>query len=477
MSPEDRLRRLLQGMAGDQPATEDRWGALVARRRRRQAWQAGAVGAAGMTVVLAGVLALQGGGTSQTLVATDPTGTPTPTATQTATPAGAASPTAPPTRTSTPSSSDTPTVTATPVTVVPPSGPSAGPVRLGAVGAWSYPAPTSTLLRSSRTGVPQLLKNWAARLDADGGIAGRTVELTVLDSSGDAASLHQDMRQLVAQGVDAFVSTDVDAWTESYLRGRGIPVLGGDLSTTLWSTSPVLFAQGTDAVAFWDGLAVLAARQDPGGHLGVVCPDSDGCDTGPAPLIEDRRAAKYGLDPTVLERFPTSSTDYTAVVADMRSKGVTVVALAGLAPQQAVGLARTAQDMGFTPFWVLTSDLAGSSPVLQEPVLRGALSPQQVLPWPAAPAAFRAVLPDGTQPNAALTSAWAATQLAQEVVLSAGSSRGDLLAVANEQAGSTVGGVVPPLAPHHVQRCFYVGQVGTRGWRAPDGLRTSCGKP
>ena len=470
---EDKLRRLLQGLAGGQPAGGDRWAALVARRRRRQAWQAGAVGTTGLAVVLAGVLALQGGGTTQTLISTDPTDTPSPVET-TVVPTPTASSTSAAT-TATPVAPPTPAPTSTPtsLTGVPPVGVPAGPVRLAAVGSWSYPAPQSLIGSSPRTDVPQLLRSWAASVNERGGIAGRRVELTVMDAQGSKA-LHQDVEQLVAQGVDAFVHTDVDDYVESYLRGKRIPVLGGDLGSSLWSSSPVLFAQGTDGTAVADGLAVLAAREVPHGHLGVVCTDLD-C-AAPARLIEDRRAALYGLDPTYLERQPTSSTDYTGAAIRMQRAGVDVVAIA-LPPQQAAGFARNAAGIGWNPKYVLTSALATNESALSEPLLRGALTPQQVLPWPAAPTAYRAVVPSGAKQGAVLTSAWASTQLAEAVVGRAGPLGGDLLVAADQLSGSTAGGAVPPLALHRVQRCFYVGQVGTGTWHAPDGLETSCGKP
>src|SRR5437588_4776066 len=123
-----------------------------------------------------------------------------------------------------------------------PAGPLA-PIVLGNVGNYSGPAGSST------SAAPAAIQVWAQWTNAHGGIAGHPVQVFTADDGADPSrsrSLIQDMVE--NKHVIAFVGSMTIQTSDagvSYLEQKHIPVIGGDLTTSQWTSSPVFFPMGT----------------------------------------------------------------------------------------------------------------------------------------------------------------------------------------------------------------------------------------
>lgn len=121
------------------------------------------------------------------------------------------------------------------------SGPASSlpPVRLGAVGT------TTGIVGAQGAAFWTTLRAWIQDVNARGGIAGRKVELTIVDDGGDPARNGAAVRQLIdEQHVVAFVGSYAPISFSGGIKAieaAGLPAIGGDSAEAGWFTSPNAF--------------------------------------------------------------------------------------------------------------------------------------------------------------------------------------------------------------------------------------------
>jgi branched-chain amino acid transport system substrate-binding protein len=125
-------------------------------------------------------------------------------------------------------------------------GKGTGTIKLGNTGPYSATAAGSTASPSR-----DILKVWQAEVNAHGGICGRKVEVLIRDNKGNTSEDAADVKDLVEnQHVVAFVGNTTSLTVggqQSYLEGKKIPVIGGDVVADVWFDSPVYFPQAANA--------------------------------------------------------------------------------------------------------------------------------------------------------------------------------------------------------------------------------------
>ena len=169
-------------------------------------------------------------------------------------------------------------------------GASGAPILLGNVGNYSGPAGSST------SAAPTALRVWAQWVNAHAGIAGHPVEVFTADDGADPArsrSLIQDMvenRHVIAFVGNMTIQTS-DAGV-SYLEQKHVPVIGGDLTTSQWTSSPVFFPMGTSWLPLIE--STLKSAHDAGATRVAVlyCVESSACDVTNRHVNDT--AARYG---------------------------------------------------------------------------------------------------------------------------------------------------------------------------------------
>src|SRR4051794_23329845 len=125
------------------------------------------------------------------------------------------------------------------------NGTATGTIKLGNVQGYSGVG------GASATPARQMLNLWASYINGHGGICGRKVQLFIKDDQGSASQTAADVKDLVEnQHVVAFVNQGTAttlAAQQSYLESKHVPVIGGDLATGAWFSSPVFFPEGANS--------------------------------------------------------------------------------------------------------------------------------------------------------------------------------------------------------------------------------------
>ncbi len=114
-------------------------------------------------------------------------------------------------------------------------------------------------------GLPEALQVWAKAANACGGLGGHPVRVISADDGGDPATALTLARRMVEKdGAMAFVGLANPLSIEgmaSYLKDKGIPVIGGESSTTGYFTNPVFFPIGPHSSVIGAATADLAIKR------------------------------------------------------------------------------------------------------------------------------------------------------------------------------------------------------------------------
>ena len=368
-------------------------------------------------------------------------------------------------------------------TGVPPAG-ALAPIVLGNVGNYSGPAGSSLAGAGPETQV------WAAWVNAHGGIAGHPVQVYTADDGADPAKSLSIIKDMVEnRHVIAFIGNEAILTSQAaigYLEQHHVPVVGGDATETAWTTSPVLFPEGTTNFELYDALAKMVRRAGLTKVALLYCIEATQCQTNGKYVLE-QGAAKNGVQIVYSSQVSITQPDFTPQCLGASSSGAQVIwaivdsnsyrRLAASCHRQGIHAQYVAAQL------VVTSDLA------DDPDLDGMLASVPTFPWvfgdsPAATAYQQANAQYA--PSLVLSSAssisWSSGQLLARALASLGGGQPTSDAVFRglwSLRGETLGGLVPPLtftanraAP--VNPCYFVMAIHGGRWTAPGGDHVEC---
>lgn len=189
-----------------------------------------------------------------------------------------------------------------------------------------------------------------------GTLYGRKIILKTLDSQLDAGPNRSAALELCQNGFAGVGSISAfDQGAADPEKQCGVPDVRGIATTDQIKAVPNVYPANAAGTGHYRGLAQFAwaaSSADPKIRASIKKAGyvySDG-DVTRQQSSEDKAATTKadGFDWIADEPFPTSSTDYTAVVADLKKKGVQFVTFSG-AYQQAAGIVKTMQDQDYHP--------------------------------------------------------------------------------------------------------------------------------
>ena len=335
-----------------------------------------------------------------------------------------------------------------------------------------------------------------------GTLYGRKILLKTLDSQLDAGANKSAALDLCANAFAGVGSVSAfDQGAADTEKACGVPDLRGLATTDQIKKVPNVYPAAAAGQGQYRGLASFAwaaSIADPKIRASIKKAGyvySDG-DVTRQQSSQDKKAtaAAYGFNWIADEPFPTSSTDYTAVVADLKKKGVEFVTFSG-AYQQAAGIRKTmdAQDYhpvvwqptitAYTPNYLTQagSTAEGTYLALQPTLLEEAsFSPelQTYAQW------LTQVKPDAV-PTAIGQSAWGAAALFFDKMIKLGPkpTRKGLLALVAQEHNWTANGLFPgqDVGGRRLSDCIQVIQVkngkftrvlpaAQHTWRCEDGV-------
>ena len=368
------------------------------------------------------------------------------------------------------------------------TGPASGePILVGHIGDYS------SLAGSILGSAPATLQAWAQYTNAHGGIGGRPVRVVTANAGGDPAQALSLARDMVEnRHVVAFVG-NMQALSLTglvdYLQQTGVPLIGGDLTSTIYTSSPVIFTQGTDVQSLV--AAEIRIEVGAGRTRGAIlyCAEADFvCGNAYRFSVPGGLARANGMDIVSTSQVSVAQPSFTAECIQARDAGANTLLLF-MDPSSIGRIVRDCEQQNFNPSFSTLGPAV--SPALEgNRQLVGLRAPLNTFPWvagdtPAAAAfqdALRTYAPQvRTSPVDSLV--WTAGEMFAEAARRAGAdvSPQSLIAALGTFNGVTLGGLAPPLTFAAGQQasplvpCYFQIVMGDDArWSAPNGSQAAC---
>jgi branched-chain amino acid transport system substrate-binding protein len=331
--------------------------------------------------------------------------------------------------------------------------PPGAPIVIGSIG--SYSGPEAASLGAAQA----TIKAWQDYTNANGGINGHPVKVIVEDDAGNPTQAAELVKQLVEQDhVVALVgstSTVTEAF-QQYIRTKQVPVIGSAEFQQDYTTNPMFFATGTQAVMFDYGL-LYEAKKAGVTKIGVLpCAEVAACSLG-GKLIQGLGQI-VGVSVPFVQKITVSQPSYQSVCLAAKAAGVNGLAII----ENAATVLRAAQQcnqQGFNPRELNVSATTGLA-WQNQPSMEGTITTQSnpVLADQSIPAlqTFHQALDkyapgvsSSEQYNEIDVSVWAGAQVfklaAERAKLTPSSTPADVLKGLYTFKNETVNGLTPPL--------------------------------
>lgn len=367
---------------------------------------------------------------------------------------------------------------------------SLAPVRLGQTLA------ASGLVGAAIGNLRQGVQLWASDVNSRGGVQCHPVELTSLDDGSDPARVSSNFNDLVnGRHVVAMLAVGApiaDSAVKSSAERLQVPVVGGDLNSSIWYSSAFVFPQGAAVIPTFAGAVKEAAASRHAKRAGLLyCVEANICG-----LVNQSWAyitQKAGVQRGLAKAMSITQSDYTAECQALKDDHVDVV-FAGMDGSAVSRVARSCAALGYFPP-IAAPALAINPQVAQDPNIQkdtiwlgGANIPFLTSDTPGGLAFHRAS--DRFLPGQALDQStlagWASGKLFEAALASvaAEARRGPIttalvlkgLGLVREE---TLGGLAAPLTfthgkPAPIVPCYFPLKIDASGFSAPNGSRASC---
>jgi branched-chain amino acid transport system substrate-binding protein len=226
-------------------------------------------------------------------------------------------------------------------------------VKVGVVSTLTGPQASSSI--QAATVAPA----WAAWVNANGGIAGHPVQVTVVDDKGDPAAAQSVYRQLAGAGVAAIIvasDNTVSAYDSSAISA-GIPLIGGTSNMSDWYVKTGMFPTMTGVVPGVAAQVAVAAKFGQAKDFGqLYCAEVAACAQSNPILQAATKAAKLSYFPLSVSATAAS---YTAQCLQLKQDNVDYAQL-NFTTAAAVRFIQNCQAQGFNPTWGSSEQAIGA---------------------------------------------------------------------------------------------------------------------
>jgi len=288
---------------------------------------------------------------------------------------------------------------------------------------------------------------------------------------------------IIAVGSGALIS----GWSD-YVKAQGVPVIGGQIFSPLWTSSPVFYPAGG---TFIEGATITLSIAKTYGfkHYGAVfCAEAAQCKL--AIVFLKSQAGKVGIDFAYGGTVSSTAADYTATCLAAKDAGVDIMELGVATYNTGLNIAQSCDRQGFHPAWIIPGE-AMSSKYLGSPLFNNSFGSPPDLPWfadvpenvdfKAAMAASKVNVNAADEPLTASDN-WAAGLLFQKAVTLSGvtgvPTSADILAGLAKVNAETLGGFAPPLTftdlANKAVPCFFVMRIQNQKFVLPQGTQVTC---
>jgi branched-chain amino acid transport system substrate-binding protein len=152
---------------------------------------------------------------------------------------------------------------------------------------------------------------WAASVNASGGLDGHRIDLTVKDDASTPGTSVSEAQTLISGHEDVILDdSNFDAAWEAQVSAAGIPVVGGNFSSTPFFTNPDFFPSGqtNDSITYAN---VAVAKQAGATNLGnLYCAEAPQCQES-VPLIK-AAGQQLGVPEVYSGSIAMTAPNYTA---------------------------------------------------------------------------------------------------------------------------------------------------------------------
>ena len=359
------------------------------------------------------------------------------------------------------------------------------PIIIGNVGTYSGPIGTSN------TATVPLLTAWVASINVAGGINGHPVKfVTANDNTDSAQALTAVESQVGNDHVIAFVDNQQQATAQAeqtYVQGKQIPIVGGDLNLPVWFASPMYFPTGASFLANNYGQISTAQKAGSAKHAIWYCTDSPTCKIFAGVQLGVTKSMNFPATP--LQPISLAQASFTAQCLASKNAGATSVT-----PNVDAGtfqrIAQNCASVGYFPIWTTTTNAVNAA-FSNLPAKTKTLGVAQQFPFfltTGSPAideyySFAKHL-TSDEMNGGTAQAWAAIQLF-EAAAKAGVPAGGTPTSAEILKGlyslkdDTLGGLTIPLtftkgAPATLPQCWFTEGFDNGKFTNPSGLTPVC---
>jgi branched-chain amino acid transport system substrate-binding protein len=358
------------------------------------------------------------------------------------------------------------------------------PIPVGTVGTFSGP------LASSIGAAKASVEAWAAELNANGGIDGHPIKLFVEDDAGNVAQSLTAAKKLVEQDhVVAIVgqaSGNAAPWAD-YVKQKGIPVVGGNPASDLYTSNDDFFAIGGNPLSTFYGVGAVAKRM--GTKLGTLyCAELPTC-ANTVGLFQ-AFGKSTGVELAYSAKVSASAPDFIAPCQGLKDAGVQSYILS-LAAATQLQVAQTCKQQGLKAVRLVGN--TADSNMLSNAVDDGALIVNSIIPFadestPASKALHDALrkhdpqIGTDKQPlNQHAVQGYISGKLFEAAVKA--SADPDVTPASVKKGlyalkGETLGGLTVPLTYTQGKptlfNCYFISQVKAGQFVEPNGLTPEC---
>jgi branched-chain amino acid transport system substrate-binding protein len=327
-----------------------------------------------------------------------------------------------------------------------------------------------------------------------GGIDGHPVKLIVSDDGADPGRGKANAKELVEKdGAIAFLAefapTARSAYAD-YMREKRIPVISGDQATTEFSTNPMYFPAGSNALVEVYGAIYEGKRLGAKRLAMLYCAEIAGCKV--ATTVARQAAQEQGVDYVYEGSISVAQPDYTAECLQARRAGADFVYPLG-DPNTFARFARSCDRQGYHPMYMAVSAEQNDDLAKATGIQGGLIGAQPQISWfqregtPGLAEFTQAMdkyAPGATARGQAVMTGWVAGKMVDKALLDARPlpatvQAADILRGLWSFKQETLGGLIPPMTfeaekPAPVGNCWFANAVVNGKWVAPHGVTPTC---
>lgn len=241
------------------------------------------------------------------------------------------------------------------------------PIKIGVIGSFTGS------FGANVENAEKVIRAWAEDRNAHEGVNGHPIDLVVEDDGSDPGKSATAAQKMITEQVDVVIDATVldNTWADAVTQA-GIPVVGGNLSSSLFNTNPLFYPSGqtNDSISY----ATVAVAQQAGAtklaHL--YCAEAPACQEGVQPI--QQVAEDLNLPEVYVSSITATAPNYTAQCVAAQQAGADAIFI-GHSASIVAKVASDCAQQGYEPIIVeqgtgysaVVNDAAGAKDNLWAP--------------------------------------------------------------------------------------------------------------